>query len=328
MPVRMRTARLLSDPAVIVRAEDYLKAVHHDIVCHSCRCTVHGTAAYERNQNGRQVQVRAFFSVSAGIRHKENCRFNVQRTIDLLVAQSSKIRSLDEDAVPLLTRESGSKKAEFRLHIMMDCLRAGSPSTLAASDPERIAHQTIGGHYVRSDRVLRSYLNTIKSLLAFIARLEGSDALSEHVTFKYGKLTIKWSDFFFDHHQLGALCEKLTAMNEKGESYHPVAFVLKAEKSQAGDKQSGDTPIKLNRDLLRFKGQKLSLFTMLYVVPDFLVPLIQRAEYILICAVPRRLRAIKRATSEDQRKGRNDSLGLHVRISTSAQICRFSPTEA
>ena len=327
MAVRMRTARLLSDPAVIVRAGDYIKAVHQDIVCHSCRCTVHGTAAYERNQNGRQVQVRAFFSVSAGIRHKENCRFNVQRTMDLLVARSSKIRSLDEEAIPLLAREPGGKKAEFRLHIMMDCLGAGPPSTLAAANPQRVAYQAIGGHFVRSDRVLSSYLNTTRSLLAFIARLEGSDALGEQVTFRYGKLTIRWSDFFFSHDRLGVLCEKLIAMNEKGESYHPVAFVLKAEKSKVSDKQSGDTPITLGRELLRLRGHKLSLFTTLYVVPDILVPLVQQAEYILVCAIPRRLRPIERATSQEQRKGWNDSLGLQVPISSSAQVCRFRPIE-
>lgn len=328
MAVKMTTARLLAEPEVLVRAEDYNKAVHHGVVCHSCRCTVHGTSAYERNQNGLQIHVRAFFSVSAGVRHKQHCRYNVQRTMDLLVARSSKITNLDVNAIPLLARDSGTKKAEFRLHIMMDCLKAGPPSSLEASNPPRVPYRVVGGRYVRSARVLSSYLNTTRSLLAFIARFEGDDSLSDQVTFKYGKRTIKWRDFFFNQNQQKQLLEKLMAMDTKEEAYHPVAFVVRTRDSRVDDKLSGDTPLKLSRTSLLWEGQKLSLFTTLYVVPDFLVPSIQSREYALVCAIPRRLKPISRATSEEQKKGWNNSLGLHVPIYSSAQVCSFRPIEA
>ncbi len=326
MAVKMATARLLAKPEMLVRAEDYNKAVHHGVVCHSCRCTVQGTSAYERNQNGLQVRVRAFFSVSAGVRHKQNCRYNVERTMDLLVARSSKITNLDVDAIPLLARDSDTKKAEFRLHIMMDCVKAGPPSCLGASSSQGVPYRVVGGHYVRSARVLKSYLNTTKSLLAFIARFEGDEPLRDQVTFRYGQRTIKWRDFFFNQNQQKELLTKLMAMDTKKEAYHPVAFVVRTRDSRVCEKLSGDTPLKLSRTALLWEGQKLSLFTTLYVGPDFLVPLLQSRDYVLVCAIPRHLRPISRITSEGQKKGWSNSLGLHIPIHSSAQVCHFRPS--
>ena len=318
MAVKMSTARLLADPGRLIRAEDYNKSIHRSVVCRSCRCTVYGTSAYERNQNGLQIQVRAFFSVSAGVRHKPHCRFNVERTIDLLVARSSKVTTLDISAIPLLVRGSGTKKAEFRLHILMDCLGAGTPARLVAPNAK-----LTGGHYIRSPRVLRSYLNTTRSLLAFIARFEGDNSLSEHIALKYEKQTIKWRDFF-NQHQQKELLEKLMAMDGKLEANHPVAFVVRTRDSRV-EKPSADTPLKLPRTTLTFQGERLSLFTTLYVGPDFLVPLIQAWEYTLVCATPRRLKPILRVTLEEQKRGWNNSLGLFVPIYSRAQVSSVPP---
>jgi len=321
----MKIARRKTNPEVFVRAADYNKAVHGDVVCNSCRCAVLGKSAYICNKNMQQICVRAFYSVFPRTRHKESCKYNAQRTMDVMVARSSKVTTLDENAVLMLARGSGKKKAEFRLHIMMDSVRASSWFTLASTNPERVPYQSIGGHYVRSSRVLSSYLNTAKCLLGLITRLEGSKDLSKLVTFKYGDQTIQWKDFFFNYDQQENLCEKLMDMDQRGEPYHPVAFVVRTRDCRVMDKTSGDTPIKLRHRLLSWQEQNLALFTTLYVKPDFLVPVIQRTDHLLICTVPRRLKEISRISPQKRQQGWNDTLGLLIPISSPAQVCSFYP---
>ena len=321
----MKIARCKTNPEVFVRAADYNKAVHGAVICNSCRCAVLGKAAYTRNKDEQQISVRAFYSVFPKTRHKESCKYNAQRTVDVMVARSSKVTALDENAIIMLARDSGKKKAEFRLHIMMDSVRAGSCLTLASTNLESVRDQSIGGHHIHSSRVLRSYLNTAKCLLGFIARLEGSKDISKLVTFKYKDQTIQWENFFFNYDQQQNLLERLMDMDQRGKPYHPVAFVVRTRDCRVMDKMSGDTPIKLSRHLLSCRGQSLALFTMLYVKPDFLVPKIQRTDYLLICTIPRPLKAISPVSPQKGQQGWKDTLALYLPISSPAQVCSFYP---
>ncbi len=129
MAARIGFARLRSNKAVTITAAQYDPNVHRgDVVCPDvrCACGLVGVQATTRNIKGEQVDVDPFFRLTSsaektGRGHVATCRYNVERTVERLVARSREIKKLDENAEPLLAA-AGSKKADFRLHILMELL--------------------------------------------------------------------------------------------------------------------------------------------------------------------------------------------------------------
>src|SRR5947199_6611196 len=123
MPVRMDRARLEADNSRIVFADHYEKTTHGSALCVDCLCAVIGVHASSRNVNDEQIHVDAFFRLPKfaeqnGAGHKKSCRYNVERVIERIVAQSQEIKTFDERAIRLITMKNN--RAEFRLHILME----------------------------------------------------------------------------------------------------------------------------------------------------------------------------------------------------------------
>ena len=129
--------------------------------------------------------------------HTYACHYNVERIVERIVGQSREIKNLNEKAEPLVVARN--KRAEFRLHILMETLRWISERVVnEGADSTKQAEPPVGTHYVRSEHWLAPYLKTAKAVLSFVAEIQDRPELASWMVLKYARHTITWDEYFYD----------------------------------------------------------------------------------------------------------------------------------
>lgn len=332
MAARIGIACLKSNPATTIEACDYDPDIHRrNIICpvQRCRCELQGVQASTRLVNGEQIAVEAFFRLPSnaerlGRGHTPVCKFNVERTITSLVAKSQRIDRVDINAEPLLAAIQG-RKAEFRLHILMEALRwlkSGRSEQAVGATLESAA--PIGTRYIRSVRVLTPYLRMAKAVLSLIARVQERPELAAHIRLKYGSRTIAWSDYFFDLTYYSELHDQLagTPSLPFKPTSRPVALAVKVIPGIPWHTKNNRWKVQ-GRAMLGKTAHhgRIALRPVLYFQDEATAARAARQEHVLVCGIP---------SLGDLKPPANDrfkpEVEMRFNIIAEAQVCRYFPT--
>ena len=228
MGVQIDHARLNKNTSEIVTADQYNKSVHGEVLCpdKKCSCPLSHVPLASRNiqnkKNGttRQVTVHSFFrlprsSKKTGKNHTHRCRFHGDPVLEKHVGISQEIKKLGKDIEPLLS-SGGKKVAEYRLHILMEIIRASFTKFSSDIDGkgEINSNKFSGYKYVSSKKLLKPYIRSAKAILSFISRIGDRNELSRMISLRYGGNSIQWSDFFFRSDEHETLYRSLSNHNQ------------------------------------------------------------------------------------------------------------------
>lgn len=286
-----------------ILARAYDKVIHGDVICPDvrCGCDLEGVRATCRNiqlkgERGRkQVDVEAFFRLhknaeKAGRGHALRCRYNIEETIKQIVRRSQEITKFERDAEPLLCGVRGDRP-EFRLHILMEIIKAiQQVDGISEGDEGSINRRLRGNAYVRSNKYLKPYFRTAKSILSLIARCQTRSELSRLIRLRYGPHDIRWEEYFFDVHEHGALYEYLLRheqfTREPGKG-RPVSAVIKISGAPPRKNDYGSWEVKgAHRVYHREMLGKFAVWPTIYTNNFKLAETLAKEEYVLVCAVP------------------------------------------
>ncbi len=331
MAARIGVACLKSDPAKTIKACEYDPDIHRgDVLCpvERCRCELQGVTASTRTVNDEQIAVEAFFRLpsnaeKAGRGHTPVCRYNVERIVKRLVRMSEEIKRFDEDAEPLLAAARG-QAAEFRLHILMETLRApragwGDPAHGAPSGAAR----STGTKYVRSARLLPPYLRMAKAVLSLIARVQERPELAAQVSVKYGSRTIPWDKYFFDLSDYAALHAHVAPKPETQgkQASRTVALAVKVIPGPLWHTRNDNWRVKGFALPCRTAAQgEIVVRPMLYFKDEATAARAAAQEHVLVCVIPR-LGDLK----PPGKKWLKPEAEVSFNIISGAQVCRYSP---
>lgn len=166
---KMNRARVQSNQDAIVKAEEFNKQKHGEVVCFFCRCRVKGTPTYSRNRGDQQMTVAGYFSLWPGVSRDSQCRFDIGKTVQKWVAYSRAIRNIDRDAQPILERMAQGQPAEFILHILVESIekfrygfRANRPRWHPAEESDEL-----GNDYIQTNKVLKPYFRSSSEIERF-----------------------------------------------------------------------------------------------------------------------------------------------------------------
>lgn len=295
------------------------------VVCVSCGCRVNGVQASTPTQKQKRKFKDPFFRLAPGVNHQTGCRYNPDLVVTRLVARSREIKRIDEDAEEIFAAASEGKPAEFRLHIVMEAfkwLRAETkPSASGVNDerpPKKITYR-----YIRSKRVLKSYLRIAKAVLALIARLQEQKELKQCVQLAFGPERIKWENYFFD---LTRYCDLYESLTQQKFHYlnRPLPIALAVEMNPGAEvKQLDNGFFQLHARPNRCpkSGEAVSkIKPVLYFSDESLARSVARASVVLVCAYPKLSEKAWQPAS-----GGLPIFSLSLTIYHAAQTCRFSP---
>ena len=330
MAARIGVARLKSDYTKIIMACDYNPNMHRgNVLCpvDRCRCELQGVQAGTRNVNGEQIAVDAFFRLpsnaeKAGRGHTPVCRYNIDHVVTRLVGSSRKIDRFDKNAEPLLARLRG-KGAEFRIHILMEVLRAlrNGPSGSTAISPEGEA-SPVGTRYVRSKNLLLPYLRIAKAVLSLVARVQDRPELAEQIRLKYGSRTIPWDNYFFDFDDYGSFYDQVVpkeAPSKQGS--RPVALAVEIipgapRLTRSGSWQTSCRAIPCNTAA----HGRIVVRPVLYFREQASAVRVASQVHLLVCGIPK-----PSDLKQPNKSWLKPEAGMRFEIISGAQVCRYSP---
>lgn len=328
MPARMDSARLQSNSTRIVHARDYEKVIHGPAVCEDCHCEVVGVHGGVRNVNGEQIQIDAFFRLpphaeSRGTGHTSNCHYNVGRIVERIVAQSREIKDLDEEADLLVAARK--RRAEFRLHILMETLRWMSAKfTNANADSREQVEPPIGTRYVRSEEWLTPYLKTAKAMLSLVAAIQERPELASWIVLKYASHTLTWDEFFYDLEDYCGLFNYLSAhKDEYPRVRRPIAIaveIIRTTKPKLTASGYWRVLGRASRCQWRGSGSIVAIRPVLYVADKELADQLSNVPFILACGLPR-----LHSFQSPSKSGLSPCADVALNIFDPAQVCRYRP---
>ncbi len=221
MPVRMSKARLRSNPNEFVTAEQYTRSVHGSAICisHGCQCRLTHVPRGTRQLDDREVKVAAYFKRRVGSDHSLKCRFNIQATVNKLVAYSMPAVNFEN-----IFEKVDDKKVLFRLNISTEAINV--VRAIQGTQGNKYEEQFRACNYVRSPRVLIPYLRSTKAIVALAARLQDKSELSKLVNIRQDGNDIKWQDFYYEYGDYERLYRRL--FSDKG-VIHPVIVIAHAK---------------------------------------------------------------------------------------------------
>lgn len=327
---RMSQARLHKNAEKIVEASTYDREKDGAVVCISCRCPVNGVRGYPRNVCDEQIFVPAFFRLEQGINHGPKCKYNVEKTIRMLVGRSKAIRKIDREAQPILDKIGQGQKAEFRLHILMEAIqkamygfwRPRRPGS-AISGPK--TDEPIGTEYIRTPKVLKPYFRSAKGVLALMSRLQQHSNLEEWISLKYGDRAVRWDQYFFGPDTYGRLYEHLIAEREKSPAFkysRPIAVVVKVIEGQTLAEMNNEWRIVGRSKRIVTRGKEnLAIRPVLYFRDEQIARQRVQESYLLICGIPR-LGKVQPST----REAYDPRVDISITVISPTQVCQYSPS--
>jgi len=203
---------------------------------------------------------------------------------------SQEIKKLGEDIEPLLVG-GGKKVAEYRLHILMEIIRASYTKFKSENDGDGDDgdDKFSGYRYVRSQKHLKPFIKSAKAILSFISRIGDKNELSRMIALRYGESSISWNDFLFKNDEHEALYRYL--VEHKQFAYapgrnRPVAVVLKLKQTPAKETQFGDLQIEAVSTECSDGERTFLIRPMIFIEDHSLMNAIRKHKHILVCAVP------------------------------------------
>lgn len=325
----MGRARLLNQKHLVINAAAYEKVKHGAVLCIDthCLCAVEGVHATSRNVKGEQVHVDAFFRLPKnaeqnGTGHDPGCRFNVKNIVTKIVAESREIKTFDPDAAPLVATRN--KRAEVRLHILMETLRWDSSIPVPEGERTPPSDQPPRGtRYVRSKHLLNPYLKSARAVLSFIAKIQDRPELASIFALKYGRETLSWGEFFYD---LEEYCELFNYLSEHQRESHnerrPIAIAVEILREWE-PKRARSGYWRILARAFRCSSENNGLFAIrpvLYVLDKDLAFNIAKMPFILACALPK-----LGDLQAPQKPGLSPCADVSLNIVDPTRVCRYRP---
>jgi hypothetical protein len=293
MPVRISTARLVADPEHVVSADQYTRGLG-PIVCSTrgCPCALTHVPRGTRELKERRVAVAAHFKRAARSNHFNQCRFNVQATVDKLVALSTPV-----DGGEGMYEQVRNGQMRFRLHILTEALEVAR--ALRAAPPQELDGPFQGRNYVRTARVLTPYLRRAKAIVALAARIGDSRELERLVAIRSGGVDIAWRNFFYFPEDYERLYRRLAI---QGPITHPVALVIQAQRIFAPRRPGDASMVSCWFERCVRRGLEFNVQPRLRVDDQAIAARFAEHQWYVVCAVPGLVDVTFREAREDARR--------------------------
>lgn len=172
-----------------IAAALYQKAKHGIPECAGCGAKLKHTPAYSKH--GGRTGVKAHFGLRRGLKHAFGCKYDINATLQKIVAKSHEVRDLGAAALVEHVGSQEQETVEFRLHVLL----AGLETEQILGRQDKDAEKAYV--YRDSKRCLSTYMNCVESII-MVADVVGDDAqLEEKVHVVFNGKKIPWRDFFF-----------------------------------------------------------------------------------------------------------------------------------
>ncbi len=335
MAARMSRARMGANHDVVVLAKDFQKEKHTDMVCYFCLCPVAGVSGGTRTVGDNKIFIDPFYRLlpsaeKKGTGHHPDCDYNVEKTVTVLVAESQAIESLNDAAQALLSRRTG-KKTTLRLHILMEILRVNQEATEGTilEDAGGLFRKRSGVKYVRSGKVLDSYLKSVGGVLKLIRTVQDKPDLARWIALKYGRFEIPWSDYFFDLLEADyarlrdILFENGQITGTKTDELRPITLAIEIHEGFKPEFKYGQWELITRAQWFHDPSEerkRYSIQPILYFKEEEMAHKVAAQRYILACGLPR----ISERKPEPKPTLSPFST-VKMKVVSLAQVCRYRP---
>jgi len=214
----------------------------------------------------------------------------------------------------------------------MEALRIKQEITegLHSDDPDALIRKRIGTKYVRSGKVLDSYLKSANGVLNFIKNLQEKPELENWMIIKYGAHEIPWNDYFFDLIEAdyarlrSILLENNQIAGTKTEALRPITLAIQVlEGSRPHKTKFGEWSLIMRAQRFAEPSEECGYFSIqpvLHFKDEELADKVSKARYILACGLPRI------SEREPAPKSRLSPFSkVRMKIVSPTQLCRYRP---
>lgn len=220
--IKMSKARLL--PTNQVKTIYQLNSNDNgNLVCEFCSVFVSYVSQYVKETANGQTYVGPFLRLHPNQLHTRECKYNVEKEIEKLVADSEKFEDSNQQ---ILFKSSSNKEGivvNFRLHILLQTFKALSKE-MQSNSKNVFLEELERKVYVQNETVLDRYLKTALGVARLRASIEenSENIFKEQIQIVFNKNSIKWKDFYYENKQY----LKLFQWCQKGKINYPVALLV------------------------------------------------------------------------------------------------------
>lgn len=189
------------------------------LLCLECGASIQYVSGHTKESSKRPVS--AYLKLWQKESHNADCIYNLKKFIELLVAESKNVESVDS----IFEALAGGNYV-FRMNLLVEAQQVAEGLARATSDSER-EQQFVGKKYVKSGKHIDSYFRSAAGVAKLRSMIEKSELknLESSIQISYKDAVIKWRDFYYDDDSYHLLVDKV----KKGKLKHPVAVSVTAK---------------------------------------------------------------------------------------------------
>ena len=209
-----------------------------------CACGAQVLRVKGHVKSNHSVSVRAFFRLSQGKKHREDCPYNITAQIEIIARNSEG-----------WIKKSEKGKWTFRLLLNKDPSAPGI--TQPGKNSSEVGSGNVGTTYQKKEgEKLDPYIHTAQRVLKLRRRCESQAEMAKELVLNFEGEEISWSDFYFERGNYQNCYNRL-----KKKTGMPIAIHGKVQSIKDIIDKNG-RPLKvLNLEPLRKEKEEFTLYT-------------------------------------------------------------------